>query len=289
MLVVDQLSKKFHEGEHVLKNISFSIRPGETAALIGASGSGKSTLIGAIIGIRKYSGTITIKGQPLSHQSQKKDIGFVHQENLFDEEFSCLENLMIYGSLLPSLKNLKEKAHFLLKKFDLIEKAHTNISELSGGMKRRLAVVRALLSDPKILILDEFSTGLDPNTKDHLWDFLEKLQTPDLMILFVSHDMEEVKTLAQKILVLKQGELISQGSLQEVCDHLLEREIIVFDWEEQGELFLANPHFTSTTRRDEGLILIQNQEENIVKELENLNLKWKKRKSNLSDLFSFFH
>jgi lipooligosaccharide transport system ATP-binding protein len=225
------LINKFFGSHHAVKNLSFSILPGECLGVIGPNGAGKTTTLKICLGLsRADSGTVLGLGMPLPDEARRfrSRIGVVGQFDTLDPDFSCEENLRVYGRYFRLPRNVIEaRIPELLEFAALRHKAKSKISELSGGMKRRLSLARALINDPELLLLDEPTTGLDPQARHLIWERLGMLTKQGKSILLTTHFMEEAERLCDRLLLIDQGEMILSGIpsaliAQEVEPHVVE-------------------------------------------------------------------
>ncbi|MFC1706005.1 ATP-binding cassette domain-containing protein [Planctomycetota bacterium] len=220
-----------------LDKVSLTIPRGCCYALLGPNGAGKTTLSRMIGGIMPCDGGVlrVLGRDPWREQSEvKARLGVVMQQDALDEELDVLRNLQIYG-LFFWLRGpeFRDKVKRLLKFVDLDGRESMPIHALSGGMKRRLLIARALLSDPEILLLDEPTTGLDPQVRQRIWATIRKLKTEGMTVLLTTHYMEEAARLAEQVGVLDQGGLIAEGSPSELIQRTLPGSVLEFD---TGEL-----------------------------------------------------
>ena len=208
---VTDLSKRYG-GNSVVDQLSFSIAPGECLGVIGPNGAGKTTTIRMCLGLTNPdSGHIRYHpgaGASALHMPQdalaiKERLGIVSQFDSLDPDFSCAENLLVFGRYF-GLKDavIKERIPRLLEFAALTHKANAKLSELSGGMKRRLSLARALVNDPQLLLLDEPTTGLDPQARHLMWERLQRLVQQGKSILLTTHFMDEAERLCDRLLVL---------------------------------------------------------------------------------------
>lgn len=209
------LSKRF--GDFVAVNdLTMSIRPGICFGLLGPNGAGKSTLIKMLYGANsKSSGELKVLGyDPATHAREiKQKLGVVTQDNYLDEVLTVEENMLTYATYLGvDVDGREERVHDLLKFMKLDHKAKAPILSLSGGMKRRLVFVRALLADPELVILDEPTTGLDPAVRHLLWDKINELKSRGKTILLTTHYMDEAEQLCDDLVIMDQGALKVQDS-----------------------------------------------------------------------------
>ncbi|HJO60014.1 MAG TPA: nitrous oxide reductase family maturation protein NosD [SAR202 cluster bacterium] len=222
-LVVSNLTKRFGKIE-VVKDICFSILPGESVALWGSNGAGKSTLIHCILGIIPAEGKVTIGNVDLANNSKpfRKLIGFVPQEIDFHPDLTVLETLDFYSGLRGVPKSVGEK---LLKKLDLHDHSDKRIAQLSGGLKQRLALSLALLSDPPVLVLDEPTTNLDSDTRSNFLIYLNELKASGKTLIFASHRHEDVVHLADRVLVMEKGLIVRDCSNREFSESMVGNRI----------------------------------------------------------------
>ena len=217
---VKNLKKQFNTTEAV-KGINFSISQSETLALLGPNGCGKTTTIGMLLGlITPTSGNIFINGQELNY----KDHQFLNIMNFaspyveLPKKLSVLENLKVYGRMYL-IKNLKEKIDQLIEDLNLKPFLNKRTGELSSGQKNRVSLAKSLINDPKILLLDEPTASLDPDTGDYVRSYLEKYKKEnDISILLASHNMDEVTRLSDNVLMMKEGQIIDHGKAKDLID-----------------------------------------------------------------------
>lgn len=214
MLKINDLSKTYREGKkEALKNINLHIREGEFTALLGRNGAGKSTLINIIAGnVKADSGRVTIGGFDLRRDelATKRIIGIVPQEIGFDFVFTVNEVLRNQAGFF-GLKNNDAYLDELLKALALSEKKHTRVRDLSGGMKRRLLIAKALIHRPKLLFLDEPTAGVDLTLRHSLYRFLQHLHQTGVTIILTTHYLEEAERLCDRIVVLDDGAIIADA------------------------------------------------------------------------------
>ena len=216
IIKVENITKRFKD-KLVLDNISFDIEEGEIFGLIGPNGAGKSTLINIITNLMMAdSGNVFVEGKNLLEDTIyiKSIIGLVPQELAIIEQLTPYDNLEYFGYLYGlSGKLLKDRINEALEFAGLVDVKKKKISKLSGGMKRRLNLAIAILNHPKILILDEPTVGVDPQSRNHIFDFLRKLSNENnTTIIYTSHYMEEVEHLCSKIFIIDEGKEIASGT-----------------------------------------------------------------------------
>ncbi len=229
LIQVTNLVKKFGSFTAV-DGISFSVKQGESFGLLGPNGAGKSSTM-RIIGAtsQRTSGDVKILGNdPEIHGPQiRAHLGVVPQQDNLDEELTCAENLYIYGRYfgLPK-KMVTEKLDELLEFAQLTEKKDAKVNSLSGGMKRRLTIARALVSDPDILMLDEPTTGLDPQARHILWDRLFRLKEKGVTLLITTHHMDEAEQLCDRLIVMDGGKIMAEGSPAGLIKEYSSKEVL---------------------------------------------------------------
>jgi lipooligosaccharide transport system ATP-binding protein len=226
---VHHLSKRYGDAE-VVKDLSFHIAPGECLGVIGPNGAGKTTTIRMCLGLTAPdSGTIHALGMQMPQDALaiKAQLGVVSQMDTLDPDFSCSENLLVYGRYF-GLKDAQIKARIpaLLEFASLTHKAGAKPGTLSGGMKRRLSLARALVNDPKLLLLDEPTTGLDPQARHLMWERLQLLLQQGKSILLTTHFMDEAERLCSRLLVLDHGKLIAEGAPRDLIAKHLEPDVV---------------------------------------------------------------
>lgn len=212
--------KKYYGDIKAVDDISFSVKSGSLFAFLGLNGAGKSTTINMLCSIiKKNAGKIYIDGEDLDRHahSAKKKIGIVFQGSVLDAQLTVKQNLRSRASLYSmSKKDALARIDYLTEVFDLSDILKRNYNTLSGGQKRRTDIARALLNEPKILILDEPTTGLDPTTRKYVWRVLESLvREKGLTVFLTTHYMEEV-TRADHVVILDAGKVVAEGSPDEL-------------------------------------------------------------------------
>jgi lipooligosaccharide transport system ATP-binding protein len=229
LLFVSRLTKTFG-GSTVVDGLSFEIRPGECLGVIGPNGAGKTTTIRMCLGLTgPDSGTIEAFGLaiPAQVRSAKERIGVVTQADSLDPDFSCAENLRVYGRYFGiAAATIEARIPKLLEFAALQAKAHVRPGELSGGMRRRLSLGRALINDPDLLILDEPTTGLDPQARHLMWERLQNLLQQDKAILLTTHFMDEAERLCDRLIVLDHGRKIAEGAPRRLIAEHLESDVV---------------------------------------------------------------
>lgn len=220
IIVVENLEKKFKKLTAV-NNISFSVEKGDIFAFLGPNGAGKTTTIRMLTTmLQPTAGKISInRFDPQKDQHKARaSFGIVFQDFSLDNELSALENLRFHAALYHVPRKLAEEriAH-LLKLVDLDERKHDYVKTYSGGMKRRLEIARGLIHHPKILFLDEPTLGLDPQTRNKMWDYVKKLNNEEKMtVFFTTHYMHEAEKYARRIAIIDHGKIVALGTTAEL-------------------------------------------------------------------------
>ena len=229
MISAQDLSK--HYGEfRAVDGISFDVPAGESFGLLGPNGAGKSTTMRMIGGVsQRTSGSLSIMGlDPEEHGPEvRAHLGVVPQQDNLDEELRVRDNLLVYGRYfgLP-MSYLKPKADELLEFAQLTDKASSKVDALSGGMKRRLTIARSLINEPKILLLDEPTTGLDPQARHILWDRLFRLKESGVTLILTTHYMDEAEQLCDRLVVVDKGVIMAEGSPAQLIREHSTREVL---------------------------------------------------------------
>ena len=214
----------------VVDDLSFDIAPGECLGVIGPNGAGKTTTIRMCLGLTAPdAGSITAFGMPMPKEALaiKALMGVVNQNDTLDPDFSCAENLLVYGRYFGmKTADIKARIPQLLEFASLTSKAGSKPGELSGGMKRRLSLARALVNDPKLLLLDEPTTGLDPQARHLMWERLQMLLQQGKSILLTTHFMDEAERLCSRLWVLDHGKKIAEGKPRDLIAQHLEPDVV---------------------------------------------------------------
>ena len=210
--------------------IDFDVRDGEFFGFLGPNGAGKTTTMRMIAGVSpRTSGTLEIFGQdPDLHGSEiRGQIGVVHQQETLDMELTVRENLLIFGRFFGMDRAaIATRADELLELFQLSDRAKDQVEPLSGGMKRRLSIARSLIASPRILMLDEPTTGLDPQARHLLWDALQRLKRGGTTIVLTTHYMDEAEQLCDRLVVMDQAKIVAEGSPRQLIVEHASREVL---------------------------------------------------------------
>ncbi|WP_155838623.1 ABC transporter ATP-binding protein [Arthrobacter castelli] len=223
------LTKAYGEFKAV-DDISFEVPAGESFGLLGPNGAGKSTAMRMIGGVSgRTLGELDIMGlDPEQHGPEvRAHLGVVPQQDNLDEDLKVRDNLIVYGRYfgLP-LSYLRPKADELLEFAQLSDRAGAKVDALSGGMKRRLTIARSLINDPKILLLDEPTTGLDPQARHTLWDRLFRLKEAGVTLILTTHYMDEAEQLCDRLIVVDSGSIMAEGSPSSLIKQYSTREVL---------------------------------------------------------------
>lgn len=232
IIIVENLNKTFRDVK-ALQNLSFSVEPGHCYGFLGPNGAGKTTAMKIIYGKCTRDDNpqtrVSVFGfDPKTEELSIKFLsGVVQQEDNLDDELNVVQNLRIYSKFynIPSSEAMK-RIEYLLDFFELSEKSKAKITELSGGMKRRLVIARALLNQPKLLILDEPTTGLDPQVRHLIWEKIRQLQKQGTTVLLTTHYLEEAFQLCNFILIMYKGRKIMEGKPLELLDKNIEKFVL---------------------------------------------------------------
>ncbi|WP_064601926.1 ABC transporter ATP-binding protein [Photobacterium sp. J15] len=231
-LEIKSVSKIYKGGVQALKNMSLNVEEGDFFALLGPNGAGKSTTIGIISSlVNKTSGTVKVFGYDIDTQlvDAKNQLGLVPQEFNFNQ-FETVEQIVVNqaGYYGVERQQAKERAKKYLSQLDLWEKRHERARNLSGGMKRRLMIARALMHEPRLLILDEPTAGVDIELRRSMWDFLREINRQGVTIILTTHYLEEAEMLCRNIGIINNGILIEHTSMKALLGKL-ETETFILD------------------------------------------------------------
>ena len=210
--------------------IDFDVRDGEFFGFLGPNGAGKTTTMRMIAGVSPRSaGTLEIFGRDpdLDGSEIRGQIGVVHQQETLDMELTVLENLLVFGRFFGMDRtSIATRAAELLELFQLSDRAKDQVEPLSGGMKRRLSIARSLIASPRILMLDEPTTGLDPQARHLLWDALQRLKRAGTTIVLTTHYMDEAEQLCDRLVVMDQAKIVAEGSPRQLIAEHASREVL---------------------------------------------------------------
>ncbi len=232
IITIENLNKSFRDVK-ALNNLSFTVESGNCYGFLGPNGAGKSTAMKIIYGKCTRDENPQTKVNVFGYDPAKDELsikflsGVVQQEDNLDDELNVFQNLRIYSKFYNiKASDARERIEYLLEFFELKEKINSKIRELSGGMKRRLVIARALLNQPKLLILDEPTTGLDPQVRHLIWDKIRQLQKQNTTVLLTTHYMEEAFQLCNHILIMHKGSKVMEGQPMKLLDENIEKFVL---------------------------------------------------------------
>ena len=254
---IDSLSKIYAGGKRALNQVSFDVPRGQIFGLLGPNGAGKSTLINILAGlVVKSSGKATIWGFNIDEhpRNAKRAIGVVPQEIIFDPFFTPRETLEIQAGLY-GIKPSERQSDELLAAMHLSDKANAYSRTLSGGMKRRLLVAKAMVHSPPILVLDEPTAGVDVELRRQLWDYVRHLNAQGVTIVLTTHYLEEAEELCDRIAIIHHGRVIANEPTRELVSKAQEKAVVV-TFDRDIVTVPTNPHFENIELIDERTLSI---------------------------------
>ena len=224
--------RKSYGGFEAVKGVDFEVRSGECFGFLGPNGAGKTSTMKMIYAAAEPTGgELSVVGLDVTRHDRevKRRIGVVPQENNLDEGLKVRENLLVYGRYFDLPRKLVlQRADELLDFVQLTEKAEEKVEALSGGMKRRLLIARALVNDPDLVVLDEPTTGLDPQARHLVWDKLRELARAGKTLILTTHYMEEAARLCDRLVIMEGGDIIAEGSPAELVREYVSPEVLEF-------------------------------------------------------------
>ncbi len=232
ILAAKNLTKRY--GELIaLDGIDFKVLPGECFGFLGPNGAGKTTTVRMICAAGPItSGSLRVFGKEITnHQREiKAEIGVCPQDINLDSDFSVFKNLIVFARYFGiDAERAREKAEELIRFFQLEEKRDQKIENLSGGLKKRLLVVRALINDPRLVILDEPTAGLDPQARHQIWDKIRELKKAGKTILLTTHYMEEASSLCDRLVIMDRGKIVERGTPAQLIDSYIGSGVVEID------------------------------------------------------------
>jgi lipooligosaccharide transport system ATP-binding protein len=290
LLKVDRLVKRYN-GTAVVDDLSLEIRRGECLGVIGPNGAGKTTTIRMCLGLVGIdAGSIDIFGLPIPQRAReaKQRLGVVTQFDSLDPDFSCAENLRVFSRYFGiAHAQMAPRIPKLLEFAALQAKANVRPGELSGGMRRRLSLARALVNDPDLLLLDEPTTGLDPQARHLMWERLKALLQQGKSILLTTHFMDEAERLCDRLIVLDHGRKIAEGTPRGLIAEHLESDVVEVYGE--GAAAVAQAHSALAQRVEisgDTVFFYLREPRPLLEALtDNHSLRTLHRPANLEDLF----
>lgn len=234
IIEVKNLTKKY-AGQKAVNNISFEVKKGEIFGILGPNGAGKTTTLEMIETLRPIdSGTVTIDGLDVAKNPRKikEIIGVQLQSSAFLKKLTLIDQLNLFSGIYGADINTKE----LLSRFDLWEKRKAFVENLSGGQKQRFSIATALINTPKVLFLDEPTTGLDPQARRNLWELIKDIKKRGITIILTTHYMDEAELLCDRLAIMDGGKIIATGSPHQLIKELLGRGFEKEQIEEKANL-----------------------------------------------------
>jgi lipooligosaccharide transport system ATP-binding protein len=288
------LTKRF--GDFVAVDaIDFQIRKGEAFGFLGPNGAGKTSTMKMITTVSPISeGTMTVFGHdPVSEGAQiRSRLGVVPQDNNLDEELTVEENLYVYGRYHDLARSIiRKRTDDLLDFAQLEEKRDSRVEALSGGMKRRLIIARALINEPDLVILDEPTTGLDPQARHVLWDRLYRLKQEGATLIITTHYMDEAEQLCDRLVVMDKGKIAAEGSPQELISRYSTREVVELRFA-PGQIETGLERLDGLAKRMEALadrvLLYTDDADSLIDAIHDRDIEFEQRltrRSTLEDVF----
>ena len=222
--------RKSYDGVEVVSGVDLGVAPGECFGLLGPNGAGKTTTLKLCLGlIEPDSGAIELLGEPVPRRAReaRAGVGVVPQFDNLDPDFSVAENLMVYGRYFGLSKNeVQGRIAPLLEFAGLTGRSDAKISALSGGMKRRLTLARALVNNPQLVFMDEPTTGLDPQARHLIWERLRRLTQEGKTLVLTTHFMEEAERLCHRLAIMDKGRIIAEGSPRALIAEHIEPQVL---------------------------------------------------------------
>jgi len=229
IICAENLVKNFSDFEAV-RGVSFAVKAGECFGLLGPNGAGKTSIVKMVYGFSPVSkGSLLVFGKDVMKEARriKARLGVVPQEDNLDPELSVWDNLMVYaGYFRINRQEAEQRADEVIEFMELRDKAKMAVNSLSGGLKRRLTLGRALLNQPEILILDEPTTGLDPYARHMMWQRLRRLKESGTTMLLTTHYLEEASQLCDRLVILYKGRILEEGSPEVLVDQYVGKEAL---------------------------------------------------------------
>ena len=221
---------KYYGSLKAVQGVDFDVRPGEVFGLLGPNGAGKTSIISTIVTLEKPTkGHVSVFGHDVQKEPQqaKVDLGLVPQE-LVNHGFFNIEEILQFHSGYYGVRHNKEHCSYLMKRLGLWEHRHKKVKQLSGGMKRRLLIAKALVHKPRLLLLDEPTAGVDIELRSSLWEFVRELKSDGVSVLLTTHYLEEAEELCDRVGILNFGQLLKVGPTNELVSELTRRTVRVF-------------------------------------------------------------
>ena len=284
--------RKSYGAQQVVAGIDFDIQPGECFGLLGPNGAGKTTTLKLCLGLTAPdSGAIELMAHAIPQHAReaRHHVGVVPQFDNLDPDFSVIENLMVYGRYFGlDDATLHARIPGLLEFAGLSARGNTRIQTLSGGMKRRLTLARSLINDPSLILMDEPTTGLDPQARHVIWERLRQLLAQGKTILLTTHFMDEAERLCTRLVIMDHGRLIAEGSPRALIAQHIEPHVVevygegVDDWAAE----IACGHCERVERSGESVYCYARDAKHVLTDLDDRPaLTYQHRHANLEDVF----
>lgn len=231
-LDIQNLKKTYGTGTgqvEAVRGVNFEVRPAEIFGLLGPNGAGKTTIISIVTTLEKpSSGSVKVFGEDVTRNPMftKQKLGVVHQE-VINSGYFDVEEILEFQSGYYGLRKNTDRIHFLLHKLNLYEHRRKKVKQLSGGMKRRLMIAKALVHNPKLLLLDEPTAGVDISLRETLWDFVRELKKEGMSILLTTHYLEEAEMLCDRVGIINRGRVETMGPTKGIIKDFTQREMIL--------------------------------------------------------------
>jgi lipooligosaccharide transport system ATP-binding protein len=284
--------RKSYAGQNVVNGIDLNIRRGECFGLLGPNGAGKTTTLRLLLGlIAPDGGSVSLLGKevPQHAREARLRVGVVPQMDNLDPDFTVAENLLVYGRYFGMQDSeIEARLPMLLEFANLTHKRDVRIPTLSGGMKRRLTLARALVNDPEVIFLDEPTTGLDPQARHLIWQRLRELTAQGRTLLLTTHFMDEAERLCHRLAVLDNGNIISQGAPRDLIAQNIEPQVVEVFGEQVAAW--ANNHAASYSHRFEvsgetAFCYVEDAQPLVMHLQQKIELRYLHRPANLEDVF----
>lgn len=268
VLDIQDLTKNYGK-KTALDEVSFSVKAGTCFGLLGPNGAGKSTTMKILTGIVDAdNGSIKILGMDAKENQLaiKQKVGYVPQSITLYEDLNAYDNLMFFGQMYGVKgKLLRERITKVLTQTGLLDRAKDKVKEYSGGMKRRINIAAALLHDPRILILDEPTVGIDPQSRNHIFDMIRDLRNDGVTIIYSTHYMEEVEVLCDDIAIIDNGKIVIQGNLKDLLGRYSNKSIYI-ETDHIDKLRHLN-QISKMSQKDEGWIIETDQSVSLLQDI----------------------
>ncbi len=290
VIIAERLTKKF-EDLTAVDGISFVIHEGECFGFLGPNGAGKTTTIRMIQCVSPVtSGSLSVLGMDVNKDQRriKAILGVAPQEDNLDPDFTVLRNLIVHARYFGIERSVAEKrARELLEFMQLTEKSDVLIPKISGGMKRRLVMARALINEPRLLILDEPTTGLDPQARHVIWDKIRELKKKGVTVIITTHYMDEAQQLCDRLVIMEMGKILVEGGPQQLIESQVGRGVVEVVNPEQGVEEILRSNGWSLEKGSDRIFIYTNERrsvrEKLLKDLPNANVI--ARDATLEDVF----